>query len=198
MNRSVIDRDAVAADPRHYSADEITRDGQPILIRAIRPDDKSRLREHFHSLSEQSVYFRFMGIKRDLDVDDLRRLTELDFDTAVGLVATFPADSVGRIIGVGRYARGVDSRRAEVAFAILDSHQGRGIGTLLLKHLGVIARRAGIIEFTADVLGDNRRMLEVFENSGFKIRRIFDSGVVHVRLPMGEADSRSTASPKPR
>jgi len=168
------------SDARKYCVDAKMLDGAAIRIRAIRPDDQERLHEHFRGLSEQSVYFRFMGAKRDLSPDDLKRLTELDFKNHAGLAATVTERGRERFIGIGRYICGADPHRAEVAFAILDEFQGRGIGTLLLEHLSLIADANGIAEFEADVLGDNRQMLEVFAHSGFESRRCLDSGVVHL------------------
>ncbi len=57
----------VVIDPATYRTEEVLRDGGSIHIRAIRPDDRERLLEHFKSLSEQSIYYRFFGIKRTLD-----------------------------------------------------------------------------------------------------------------------------------
>lgn len=187
-------------DAREYSAEEVLRDGGSIHIRSIRPDDKGRLRDHFGRLSERSVYFRFFGFKRRLTDDDLKRFTELDFMRHVGLVATLREGGEERIIGVGRYiVRGVENaaavapeteraevQPAEVAFAVADEHQGRGIGTLLLEHLARIARENGISEFEADVLGENNQMLEVFARSGFVVRRSIEAGVVHVSFPTEE------------
>ena len=165
-------------DARDYRVDVRTLDGAAILIRAIRPDDRERLHDHFRGLSEESVYFRFMGIRRDLSPQDLKYLTELDFKNHVGLAATLTENGRERFIGVGRYICGADPHRAEVAFAILDGFQGHGIGTLLLEHLSRIADANGVTEFEAEVLGENRQMLEVFAHSGFESRRPFDSGVV--------------------
>src|SRR5579862_5902607 len=168
-------------DVRRYCVDVRMLDGGAIRIRSIRPDDKERLHDHFRGLSEKSVYFRFMGIRRDLSPRDLKRLTELDFKTHVGLAATITEEGRERFIGVGRYICGADPTRAEVAFAILDEFQGRGIGTLLLEHLSLIADANGVAEFEADVLGENRQMLEVFAHSGFESHRTLDSGVVRLR-----------------
>ena len=168
------------SDAWKYCVDATMLDGATIRVRAIRRDDQERLHEHFRRLSKQSVYFRFMGVKRDLSPDDLKRLTELDFKNHVGLAATVTEQGRERFIGIGRYIRGSDPHRAEVAFAILDEFQGRGIGTVLLEHLSLIADANGIAEFEADVLGDNRQMLEVFAHSGFESRRSLDSGVVHL------------------
>ena len=171
---------------RKYCVDARMLDGGAIRIRAIRPDDQERLHEHFRGLSEQSVYFRFMGLKRDLSPQDLKRLTQLDFKIHVGLAATVTDNGRERFIGVGRYIRGSDPHRAEVAFAILDEFQGRGVGTLLLEHLSLIADANGIAQFEADVLAHNRQMLEVLAHSGFKTRSSLDSGVVHLCCATGK------------
>jgi GNAT superfamily N-acetyltransferase len=176
----MADRDMLI-DARNYRVNAPMLDGAAIVIRAIRPDDQERLHEHFKGLSEKSVYFRFMGIRRDLSPEDLRHLTELDFKNHVGLAATLIENGRERFIGVGRYICGADPARAEVAFAILDGFQGRGIGTLLLEHLSLIADANGVAKFEADVLGENRQMLEVFAHSGFESHRTLDSGVVRLR-----------------
>jgi GNAT superfamily N-acetyltransferase len=171
---------------RKYSVDAKLFDGSAIRIRAIGADDQERLHEHFRGLSQRSIYFRFMGFKRDLSAQDLKRLTDLDFNDHVGLAATLIENGRERFIGVGRYLRGEDPHRAEVAFAVLDDYQGHGIGTILLEHLALIARNSGITELEAIVLGDNRKMLEVFAHSGFKIRSRLDSGVVNLYYSTGK------------
>ena len=153
-------------EARNYSAHEVLRDGGSIYIRAIRADDKERLLDHFRHMSQDSIYHRFFGLKHSLTEQDLVRFTEVDFTTHVALVATLRTGGDERFIGVGRYVVSGPGR-AEIAFAVLDEHQGRGIGTVLLDHLGRVARAAGIVEFQADVLGDNNRMLEVFGKSGY-------------------------------
>ena len=177
------------SEPFNYSVTEALRDGTRILIRAIRAEDKPLLLKHFHSLSERSIYYRFFGHKRSLEQADLRGLTELDFVNHVGLAATIETEGTERFIGVGRYLRSVDARAAEVAFAVLDEFQGRGIGTILLHHLAQIARRKGITQFAAFVMGDNHQMLEVFANSGFRTRDRYDAGTVRVTLDLAESTS---------
>ena len=183
-----------ALDPAHYSAEEILRDGGSIRVRAIRSDDRERLLRHFKELSEDSRYHRFFGVKRSLTEADLTRFTQLDFVNHVGLVATLWQAGEERFIGDARYVRGTDPTRAEVAFAVVDQHQGRGIATVLLEHLSRIARDAGINEFEADVLGDNNRMLEVFGKSGFRVKRASGAGVIHLAFPTAETDEFAAAS----
>jgi acetyl coenzyme A synthetase (ADP forming)-like protein len=181
---------------QHYSADEVLRDGGSIHIRAIRADDKERLVNHFSRLSAQSVYFRFFRAKKRLTDTELANFTELDFVRQAALVATLRQDGAEKIIGVGRYAvvnDGGGVRRAEVAFAVADDHQGRGIGTLLLEHLVPIARANGITEFEADVLGENSRMLEVFARSGLRVKRSLEDGVFHVTFATEETEEFTEA-----
>ena len=170
----------IRIDLQNYCVDAKLRDGSPIRIRAIGTNDQERLHDHFRGMSQRSIYFRFMGFKRDLSAEDLKRLTELDFNDHVGLAATITENGRERFVGVGRYMRGKDRHRAEIAFAVQDNYQGHGIGTILLEHLANIARNSGITELDASVLADNHQMLEVFAHSGFKIRNPIEPGVVNL------------------
>ena len=176
-------------DASSYRADETTREGMALRIRAIRTDDKDRLLENFERLSERTVYYRFNEAKNRLTEADLRHLTEPDFETHVALVAVAPDERDGheRILGVGRYYVGVTPAGepvAEVAFAVDDAYQGQGIGTHLLHHLGTVATARGIGRFEAFVHPDNRRMLEVFQNSGYGVREHADADLVHVDMTL--------------
>jgi len=175
--------------------DALLRDGGSIHVRSIRPDDKELLRAHFHTLSPRSVYTRFFGAKRDLTPEELAYFTEMDGVDRVGLVATLRTSDGEKIIGVGRYFRQGKARDcAEVAFAVSDGQQRRGIASMLLEHLAGIARTHGITEFAADVLGENNHMLHVFEHSGFKVHRSIASGVFHVTFPTEETPAHIEVS----
>jgi len=182
-------------DRRSYAAEGILRDGGSIHLRAIRADDKQRLLDHFSRLSAQSVYFRFFRAKKRLTDAELVQFTELDFVHSAALVATLGQGENEKIIGVGRYAIvDAEGTRAEVAFAVADEFQGRGVGTLLLEHLAPIARSHGISEFEADVLGENNRMLEMFAQSGFVVKRSIEDGIFHVTFPTEQTEQVIEAS----
>ncbi len=186
---------------RQYSGNAILRDGGSIHIRAVRADDRERLADFVARLSPESAYLRFFRAKRKLTPEELARFTELDFARDAALAATLQAGGQEVIVGVGRYSalgpRGSGSEppeRAEIAFAVEDRHQGRGIGTLLLEHLAPIARSNGITRFEAEVLGENNRMLSLFATSGFVIERSFEGGVFHVSFPTVETGELLQAS----
>ena len=172
-------------DPKAYEAEASLRDGMIVRIRAIRPGDKQALKWGFARLSQQSVYHRFFQTKGGLTDKELRYLTELDFVDHVALVVEAKVEGVDRVVGVGRFVRAAGAgrrERAEVAFTVADQFQGRGVATLLLEHLARLAARVGIRRFEAEVLPDNRQMLEVFEHSGLEVTKHVREGVMHVEL----------------
>jgi acetyl coenzyme A synthetase (ADP forming)-like protein len=176
----------------HYRADALLQDGASIHIRALRKDDKQRLLDHFNRLSQRSVYFRFFRSRKWLPEAELAQFTDLDFTKNVALVAVRREGDEERIMGVGRYSL-VDNppgppKRAEVAFAVADEHQGKGIGTLLLEHLVSIALASDISEFEAHVLGENNQMLKLLADSGFKVARSLEEGVIHASFPTEETE----------
>jgi len=136
------------------------------------------------------VRLRFHGIKRTITEAEAINMTDIDFAEHVALVATC-GNPVPQLIGVCRYII-CDSKhhRAEIAFAVLDEHQGKGIGSMLLRHLAIIARSQGIQEFLADVLAENRPMLAVFERSGFRLKHSSEYGVDRVLLRLEDGPNK--------
>jgi GNAT superfamily N-acetyltransferase len=172
-----------------YEATGALRDGIPVRVRAIQPEDKEALRWGFTQLSASAIYHRFFQAKRELTEEELKYLTEVDFHDHVALVVEAEVEGLVRVVGVGRFVRldgdgGGNPTHAEVAFTVGDDFQGRGIGTLLLEHLARIARELGYSAFEAEVLPDNRLMLEVFQHSGLPVRQLVKEGVVHVELAL--------------
>ena len=132
------------------------RDGTPLLVRRIRPDDKRLLEAGLRHLSEQSVQRRFLSPKRKFSRAELRYLTELDGRSHVGLVAESPTQPGRRLIGVARFVRlHDDPEAAEAAIVVADDWQGRGVGSMLARDLAARARGLGIERFTATIAGDN-------------------------------------------
>jgi RimJ/RimL family protein N-acetyltransferase len=127
-----------------------------VLIRPIRPDDKGLLADGLRRLSPESAQRRFLTPKRSFSRTELRYLTEVDGRDHVALVVEYPADPVRRLIAVARFVRLQDDpEAADVAFTVADDWQGRGLGSLLGKHLAHAARNRDIRRFTATMASDN-------------------------------------------
>jgi RimJ/RimL family protein N-acetyltransferase len=164
-----------------YSAVESLRNGRQVEIRALRPDDRADLVAAVGRTSSQSLYRRFFGVRRDFTEREIAFFLNIDFINHVALVAVVDEGGRPMIVGGGRYIV-VQPGKAEVAFAVVDQHQGQGIGAALLHHLAAIARSARLQELVAEVLPDNIPMLKVFEKGGFGLSTKRESGVVHVTL----------------
>src|SRR5262249_11325968 len=117
-----------------------------------------------------------------------------DFVHHIALVATLREGGAERIIGVGRYVADDEDAAAEVAFAVADEHQGRGIGTLLLEHLLRIARARGITDFRAVVPGDKTQTLDVSRHSRLQVGRATAGGVIHLPFPTAETEEPRMAA----
>jgi acyl-CoA synthetase (NDP forming)/RimJ/RimL family protein N-acetyltransferase len=163
--------------PATWEADVVLRDGSVAHLRPITPADAEAVRRFHAGQSDESIYMRFFAPLRQLSDRDVRRFTHVDHVDRVALVATVR----GEIIGIGRYDR-ITPTSAEVAFNIADSYQGKGIGSVLLEHLAVIAWESGIEEFTAEVLPQNRKMISVFSEAGYEVTRRIEDGVVSLRF----------------
>src|SRR5215510_13030379 len=167
--------------PVRYESDILLRDGSTLHLRPIRPADTNSLIEFHRRLSPRSVYFRFFSPLPELTEERARQLTGVDYHDTFALVG----ELAGRLVAVARYYRDpAKPERAEVAFVTEDALQGRGIATRMLERLAEIAREKGINTFDAYVLGDNRKMMDVFLHTGFEVERRLDGGVFEVSFPI--------------
>jgi acyl-CoA synthetase (NDP forming)/RimJ/RimL family protein N-acetyltransferase len=175
--------------PEQWEADVVLKDGGTCHLRPIQPDDAPHLAAFHSRLSPETVYYRFFAPYPALSKRDLERFTNVDHHDRVALVATIAE----QIIGVVRYER-IAVDEAEVAFVIEDAHQGRGLGTIFLEHIAQAARERGIRRFTAEVLPDNARMLEVFEHAGWTPQSSHVDGYVSLRIDITPTTSSLAVS----
>jgi GNAT superfamily N-acetyltransferase len=165
-----------------YSAVETLRNGERVEIRALRPQDRDEFVAAAGRLSTGSMYRRFFAAKRHFSEEERSFFTNVDFVNHVALIAVLEEGGGTPVIaGGGRYVV-TKPGQAEVAFAVVDQYQGRGIGVILVRHLAMVARDAGIRELTAEVLPHNAAMLKAFEKSGLRVGTKHESGTVHVTL----------------
>lgn len=154
-------------DAASYAACERLRDGRPVEIRALQPDDEASMLAAVERTSLESLQRRFFTAKRSFSENECAYFIDVDFRNHVALVARIDQDGESAIIGGGRYIV-IEPGRAEMAFVVVDAWQGKGVGSLLLRHLVNIARDAGLRELTAEVLPENTPMLKTFAKRGFK------------------------------
>jgi GNAT superfamily N-acetyltransferase len=178
-------------DPRHYLARERLKDGTEVTIRAIRASDGPAILAAFGELDRESVYRRFFSPKKELSDAELKQLTEVDFRRVTALVVTTQTHGVETLVGGGRYA--TDSKdhphSGELAFLTAAPYRGRGIAGLLFRHLGMLAKEAGISRFEADVLGENQSMLNVFRRSGLLMTQRREGNAIHLTIELRKEDS---------
>ena len=164
-----------------YSAVEQLRDGREIEIRALRPVDEEAMLAAIDRTGAQSLYRRFFGFKSRFSDREKTFFLNVDFVSHVALVAVAQEDGRSVIVGGGRHVV-VRPGTAELAFAVIDEYQGRGIGAALMRHLTSLARAGGIKELIAEVLPENISMLKVFQKSGLGLQTKHRAGVVNVAL----------------
>ena len=162
-------------------------DGTKVHLRPIAPEDEPLLHEAVASMSERTVYFRFFSpIKRMSDAL-AHRLAVVDYQDRFALVATAHRPGAReRIVGVARYDRAAHTDMAEVAVAVIDEFQRRGLGGLLLAELARVARTNGIRSFQLIVLPENREMLGLLRKMGWIHQAKLAGGVYEISFELPE------------
>ncbi len=167
---------AIRPYPNQYVTGWQLKDGTPVTIRPIRPEDEPLMVKFHQALSEQSVYMRyFQPLRLDQRVahERLTRICFIDYDREMALVAEAGYGDNGEreIVAVGRLSKEHSTNEAEVALLVSDTFQHRGLGTELLRRLIGIARQERLARITAEILPDNRDMLRLCEKLGFRLDR---------------------------
>jgi GNAT superfamily N-acetyltransferase len=175
---------------RFFTADYVERaqlrDGTPVRLRLLVPEDKPLLAAGFAKLSAESRYARFLGPKAALDDQELRYLTEIDQEDHFALGAIREdGDGHGDPIGLGiaRFIR-LEPTIAEAAIVVADDIQGRGLGHLLLMRLCAAAAERGIERFRCEVLGSNSAAAGLLANISPERTTTVEQGVMTIDLPL--------------
>jgi len=172
--------------------DVILRDGTTLRLRPPRAADSELLLAFFAELSERSRYLRFHGLP-ELGRGLVEPWVEPNWSDIGALIGTLGDPGGERVVALASYARLREPHTAEVAFAVADDLQGRGVGTRLLEQLAALAGTAGIERFVAVVMPENRPMLSVFEDAGFKVARALEEGEIEVRFPIAATETYQEA-----
>ena len=142
--------------------------------------DEQALSEMLYSLSEQSVRTRYMTRTMAFPHKDVQQLTNVDYRNNLAIVGMVPGPGGEDIVAIAQYYLDPKTQAAEVAFLVQDEWQAKGMGTFLLDYITQVARQRGVKRFYAKVLADNRPMLAIFQNSGYRVNVEFDGDVYNI------------------
>jgi len=158
--------------PEELEASRTTKGGLKIFLRPVRISDEPLLKDFFYSLSEETIYRRFMSALTNMPHEKLQEFfVVIDYRKQMVVLAVFEQKGREVIAGVGQFRGNENSHTAEVALMVKDEYQNKGIGTELLAHLTYIAKKQGLLGFSAEVLKENRLMLHLFEKMGFHMEK---------------------------
>jgi GNAT superfamily N-acetyltransferase len=175
--------------PEELETYRTTKSGIEIFLRPIKITDETRLKKFAYSLSEQSIYRRFFSRRIEMPHSFLQKLVAVDYTKDMAILAILEPGDREEIVGVGRYFMDSNTHRAEVALAVMDEYQNRGIGGELLGYLIYLAKKKGILGFTAGVLAENEPMLHLFrgfEKKEYEVEKKLDSGTFHFDITFRE------------
>ena len=183
-----LPKPAIRPYPTQYESLWTLKDGETIDIRPIRPEDEPAVVKFHETLSERTVYARYLqmfNLSQRTAHERLTKICFIDYATRMALVAerTNPATGEREIIGVGRL-QGIGGEEAEYAIVISDEFQKHGIGTEFLRRLIGIAKIEGVKVIVADILADNTVMQKISEKLGFKLQREPGDSTVQARLTL--------------
>ncbi|MEO8659700.1 MAG: bifunctional acetate--CoA ligase family protein/GNAT family N-acetyltransferase [Bryobacteraceae bacterium] len=162
--------------PIQYERAWTTKKGETLIIRPIRPEDEPQMVKFHETLSDQTVYHRYLQmlkLSQRVAHERLTRICFIDYDREMALVAerTEPVTGEKQLVGVGRLQRLRGRTDAEFALVISDAFQGHGLGSEIVSRLLQVARDEKYDRVIADILLDNFRMQHVCEKVGFRLER---------------------------
>lgn len=173
------------------------KDGSPVWLRPIRPDDAPRLQEGFARLSPETIYMRFLETFRQLPDAQAEALANVDYQQRMALVGSIQEDGQERLVAVARYAlipalapgqEAPEPGLAEAGIVVRDDYQRRGLGKIIMNRLVRYASLHGVQTFVATVHVSNQRILHFITQSGLSFeRKMFEPGVWEVRIPLSKA-----------
>ena len=162
---------AIRPYPAHL-VESVDWAGRTLTLRPIRPEDEAHHLEFLTSLDPADVRLRVFYSRRSIERSELARLTQIDYEREMAIVAVAPGpDGLDQTLGVARAVADPDNTNAEFGIIIRSDLKGSGLGTLLMRKLIRTMREHGTTRLVATVLKDNQRMLALAQSMGFGRRQ---------------------------
>ncbi len=167
--------------PEHLETWKITGKGLKILLRPVKISDEPLLKEFFYSLSDESMYQRFFSARKDIPHKMLQDFVIVNYKNIMILLALTEKDGKMSVCGLGQYSLNRDMHTAEVALVVRDDCQGKGVATELLTYLTYLAKKQGLLGFTAEVLSGNDPVFRIFDKMGFAVSKRNEAGIIEMK-----------------
>ncbi|MGE5751384.1 MAG: GNAT family N-acetyltransferase [Nitrospirota bacterium] len=168
--------------PEELETYRTTRTGLNILMRPVKLSDEHLLKDFFYSLSSDSLYRRFISTRPDMHHERLQPFVVIDYTREMVILAVREHEGQEQIMGMAQYTIDQTTHTAEVAFVVRDDYQGKGVGAELLTYVTYLAKKSGLLGFTAAVLMENMQMLLLFERMGFNIEKRAEAGIYELKM----------------
>jgi len=176
---------AIRPYPEEYVIDRTLRDGSPVCLRPIKPEDEPLWHDLLANCSTQTVWFRFSHLFKQTTHEMAARYCFIDYDREMGIVAEVEEEGKRKLVGVGRLVADADHEIAEYAVIVVDRWHGRGLGGMLTDYCLEVARRWGVKRIVAETSKDNSRMLATFRKRGFEVQPGQERDLVVVAKDLG-------------
>lgn len=168
--------------PEHLEAYRTTRSGLKIFIRPVKISDEPLLKEFFYDLSDESLYRRFMSMRKDMPHDRLQHFVVIDYTKEMVILAVLKEEEKETVIGMGQYTPDEKTLQVEAAIVVKDEYQRQGVGREIVQYLVLVGKRRGLSGVRASVLMENKPMMRLLEKSGFDIEKEVVQGVYEMKL----------------
>ncbi|MFY9113979.1 MAG: GNAT family N-acetyltransferase [Dethiobacteria bacterium] len=171
--------------PQELETYRTIKDNKTIMFRPVKISDEPLIKNFFYSLSDTTMYRRFLSVRRDISHQELQRsFVVIDYTRGMVLLAVMEKDGVELIAGLAQYQIIEGTLDADVSIVVRDDFQNQGIGSALLSYITQVAKKQGLLGFTADILHDNAAVMRLIEKVGFKVGKKLEGGVYTVRAEL--------------
>jgi len=162
---------AIRPYPEEYTGQAVLRDGTPLVLRPLKPEDERLWRELLARCSTETIRFRFRYLFKEATHDMARRFVFTDYDREMAIMAELTEAGERKFIGAVRLVADPIGESVEYAALVEDAWQGRGVGSVLTDYGLEVARRWGFKRVTAETTHDNIRMIKALQKRGFVMEK---------------------------
>ncbi len=171
--------------PDHLEAYRTTKKGLELFFRPVKISDEPLIKDFFYSLSDKSIYQRFLTLRRHIPREEIQnKYVVIDYTREMILLAIRYYLGIEVVVGLAQYYIDPSTLSAEISVVVRDDFQSKGVGLELLNYLVYVARKQGLKAFTADILPDNTSIFRLLEKSDLDYEKKFEEGLFHVKISL--------------